>query len=130
MEERKVQLQQAWKLATEAINHAQSLWQKMPRFQPYKKGEQVWLEGTHLHTSHPTPKLRPKRFGPFEITEQLSSMTYRLNLPPSWKLHNAFHTALLSPYQETAIHRKNYLMLAPKLIDGEWEWEVESILTS
>ena len=96
--ERKAQLQQAWKLAVEAINHAQSLWKKMLRFQPYKKGEWVWLKGTHLCTSHPMSKLRPKRFGPFEITEQLSSVTYRLNLPPSWKLHNAFHTALLSPY--------------------------------
>jgi len=90
----------------------------------------VWLKGTHLHTSHPTPKLRPKRFGPFEITEQLSSVTYRLNLPPSWKLHNTFHTTLLSPYQEMAIHRKNYPTPAPKLINGEWEWEVESILAS
>jgi hypothetical protein len=44
------------------------------------------------------PKLRLKRFGPFEITEQLSLVTYRLNLPPFWKLHNAFHAALLSSY--------------------------------
>ena len=102
----------------------------MLQFQPYKKGEQVWLEGTHLHTSHPTSKLRPKRFGPFEITEQLSSVTYRLNLPPSWKLYNAFHAALLSPYWETAIYRKNYLTPTPELINGEREWEVESILTS
>jgi hypothetical protein len=76
------------------------------------------------------PKLRPRRFGPFEITEQLSLVTYRLNLPPSWKLHNAFHIALFSPYQEMAIHGKNYPMPAPELIDREWEWEVESILTS
>ena len=67
VEECKVWLQQAWKLAVEAINHTQSLWKKTPRFQPYKKGERVWLEGAHLCTSHPMPKLRPKIFGPFEI---------------------------------------------------------------
>ena len=75
-------------------------------------------------------KLRPKRFGPFKITEQLSSVTYRLNLSPSWKLHNAFHATLLSSYWEMVIYRKNYLMLAPELINREQEWEVESILAS
>jgi hypothetical protein len=57
-------------------------------------------------------------------------VTYRLNLPPSWKLHNTFHATLFSPYWEMVIHRKNYLTLAPELINREWEWEVESILTS
>ena len=96
----------------------------------YYKGNQVWLKGTHLCTSYPMPKLRPKRFGPFEVIKKLSSVTYQLVLPPSWKLHNAFHATLLSPYWEIAMHGRNYLRLTPKLIKGELEWEVESIVAT
>jgi len=98
LEDHKKQLQTAWKLAGDTMNHAQSLWKKSLNFQPYKKGDQVWLEGTNLCTSHPMSKLRPKRFGPFEIVEELSPVTYRLTLPPTWRLHNTFHAMLLSPY--------------------------------
>ena len=52
------------KVALAAITKAQEKWQKDMGFKPYKLGEQVWLEGTHLQTTHPTRKLRPKRYGP------------------------------------------------------------------
>jgi len=84
----------------------------------------------NLHTSHPNHKLRPKRFGPFKITAALSEVTYRLELPSTWRIHNAFHTSLLSPYHETKVHGINYSEPVPELIDGEPEWEVEAILDS
>jgi len=83
-----------------------------------------------LHTSHPTHKLRPKCFGPFVITEKLSSVSYCLVLPSVWRIHNAFHATVLSPYQETAVHGPNYPTPAPDLIDGELEWEIDTILAS
>jgi hypothetical protein len=86
----------------------------------------VWLEGTNLRTSHPTHKLHPKQFGLFKILEVLSPVTYRLELPLTWHLHNAFHTTFLSPYQETAMHGTP----APKLVEGESEWEIDKILAS
>jgi hypothetical protein len=46
-------LQEAWKLVAEATTQAQSLWQKPSKFQPYKKGDQVWLEGNNLQLTHP-----------------------------------------------------------------------------
>jgi hypothetical protein len=98
-------------------------------YHPYQLGEKVWLDGVNLCTSHPTHKLHPKQFGLFIITEKLSQVTYWLELPPTWQLHNAFHAALLSPYHETEEHRTNYLVPAPELIEGELEWEVEKILT-
>jgi hypothetical protein len=60
---------------------AQSFWNKKTTFRPYQKGQKVWIEGTNLKTTHPTPKLHAKRFGPFKITEVISPMTYRLQLP-------------------------------------------------
>ena len=45
-------------------------------FKPYKKGDQVWIEGTNIKTLYPTAKLGPKRHMPFKILEQLSEAVY------------------------------------------------------
>jgi hypothetical protein len=92
--------------------------------------QKVWLEGTHLCTTHLTTKLRAKCFGPFKVTEVLSAVTYRLNLPPAWKIHNAFHMAVLHPYKETELHGPNFIEAPPDLIEGHKEWEVDSVLAS
>src|SRR5258708_17357166 len=89
---------------------------------------QVWLEGTHLHLPYQATKLAPKRYGPFEITKEISPVTYQLCLPPAWNIHNIFHASLLSPYCEMNAHRPNYLSLPPDLIEGEEEYEVERII--
>ena len=130
LEERKSRLLQACNDAQEAISKAQSLWQKSPHFLRYHVDQQVWLEGTHLRTTHPTNKLRAKRFGPFKILEVLSPVTYRLELPASWKIHNAFHAAVLHPYKETAIHGSNFPEPPPDLVEGQEEWEVDNVLAS
>jgi hypothetical protein len=88
----------------------------------------VWLDGKHLQTTHPSVKMRPKRFGPFRITEIIGKTTYRLDLPSQWKIHNAFHANLLLPYQETPEHGRNFTEPPPELIEGQEEWEVEQIL--
>ena len=53
-----------------------------------------------------------------------------MELPPQWKIHNVFHTSLLSPYHETTIHGPNYHEPPPDVIDGEREWEVKEIVGS
>jgi hypothetical protein len=95
---RKEQLKEIRQQAQESMARAQQSWVKENKHAPYSKGQRVWLEGRNLKTSHPTVKLRPKRFGPFKITEILGPTTYRLALPPSWRIHNVFHAALLTPY--------------------------------
>ena len=130
LEERKSRLLQACNDAQEAISKAQSLWQKSPHFLRYHIDQQVWLEGTHLCTTHPMHKLHAKRFGPFKVLEVLSPMTYRLELPESWRIHNAFHAAVLHPYKETAIHGPNFPEPPPDLVEGQEEWEVDNVLAS
>ena len=90
----------------------------------------MWLEGCHLKTHHPTMKLAPRQYGPFPITTKLSPVMYCLNLPLRMKIHNVFHVDLLTRYRETNAHSPNYKRLAPNVIEGEPEWEVESILGS
>jgi len=126
---RKEQLWEVRKQAQESMMRVQQSWtkEKQPH-KPYAKGEKIWLEGKNLRMLHPTTKLRPRRFGPFKITEVLGSTTYRLDLLPTWKIHNAFHSALLSPYQETKEHGANFVEPPPDLIEGEPEYKVEKIL--
>ena len=54
LEERVKLLKAVRKDVSEAITKAQEKWKRNTGFKPYKPGEQVWLEGTHLHTTHPT----------------------------------------------------------------------------
>src|ERR1700753_1447486 len=62
----------------------------------YKVGDKVWLEGTKIKCTNPSPKLTPKRYGPFPITNVVSTHAYCLLLPPTWRLHDVFHVSLLS----------------------------------
>src|SRR6266699_3059383 len=103
-------------LAIEVINKAAKLGVAPPV--QYKKGEQVWLEATHLNLRHQKTKLAPKWYGPFTITEEISLVAYHLDLPLAWTIHDVFHASLLSPYHETRQHRPNYSRPPPALIDG------------
>src|SRR6266404_6156736 len=126
------QMMEAQKLAYEAQKRTEESW-KHPTRQPqrqYKEGDQVWLEGTNIRTSHPTAKLAPKRHGPFQITKVLGPVTYQLQLPAQWQIHPVFHVDLLTPYKETATYGSNYTRPPPDLIDGEEEYEVERIINS
>ncbi|MCO5560907.1 hypothetical protein L7F22_014527 [Adiantum nelumboides] len=44
------------------------------------------------------PKLNMRYYGPFQVCDIISDVAYRLKLPESWKIHNAFHVSLLRPY--------------------------------
>ena len=121
------QLKQAREEAKEALRRATNI--TLPTcFEPYQKGDQVWLEGRNLHTTHPSSKLAPRHYRPFTITRVMSCTSYQLKLPPQWKLHDVFHATLLTPYKEMTLNGQSYQEPAPDLIDGQPEWEVESIL--
>ena len=96
-------------------------------FTPFKKGDKVWLDSRNLKMTYHT-KMKPKREGPFSITEVLGPVTYRLRLPPSWRIHDVFHATLLRPYKENEVYGKNFTEPPPELIEGEEVYEVESIL--
>ena len=130
LERKKQNLKEVRETAQEAMARAQEKWIKPTRYKPYQIGEKVWLEGKNLRTFHPSTKLRPKRFGPFTIKEVLSSTTYRLELPATWTIHNAFHGSVLEPYVETSAHGPNFMEPAPELVKGEPEYEVETLLGS
>ena len=89
----------------------------------------MWLEATNLCLNYPSRKLAPKQQGPFEISQVLSPLTYRLHLPATWKIHDIFHASLLSSYKETEAHGPNFSKPPPDLIGTEEEYEVEQIVS-
>jgi hypothetical protein len=96
-------------------------------FKPYQEGEHVWLEGTHLTTTHPTFKLRAKHFGPFLIKKRLSAVAYELDLPSQWHIYPVFNATQLHPYKETEIHGPNFPEPPPEIVAEEEEYKVEEI---
>jgi hypothetical protein len=96
-------------------------------FTPFTKGSRVWLDSRNIKTIY-HKKMKPKREGPFIITEVLGPVTYRLQLPASWRIHNVFHAALLRPYKENETYGENYPQPPAELVEGEEVYEVETIL--
>jgi RNase H-like domain found in reverse transcriptase/Integrase zinc binding domain len=45
-------------------------------------GQLVWLEGKNLPLPHGTAKLAPRQHGPFKVTQIISPVAVRLELPP------------------------------------------------
>ena len=97
------------------------------KFTPFKEGDKVWLEATHLHFPNRPRKFSPKREGPFTITKVLSPLTYQLKLPDQWRIHPIFHASLLSPFRETTTHGPAQSEPPPDIIDNHEEYEVEAI---
>ena len=73
-------------------------------------------------------KIRPKCEGPFRIKKVLGPVSYQLDLPKTWKIHDVFHSVHLSPHKETDQYGKAKDRPQAELIDGEEEYEVDHIV--
>ncbi|GJP67944.1 hypothetical protein CLOP_g24702, partial [Closterium sp. NIES-67] len=93
-------------------------------------GDQVLLDTRNLDISHLPSKLRPRFCGPFLVQAQVTPITFRLRLPATWKIHNAFHVQLLNPYRDpnTIFVRRQPPPPPPILVQNEPEYEVKSVL--
>jgi hypothetical protein len=118
--------------AQEAITKAQDVMRnkKGTNYKPYQEQDRVWLEATNLKTTHPTAKLAPKWYGPFTIKKKVSDVVFQLDLPHQWKIHNVFHTFLLTPYVETDLHGSKFHEPPLEIVKGDPEFEVEQIVGS
>ena len=98
-----------------------------PQFQP---GDRVWLSADNIRSLRPTKKLDYRRLGPFSVSEVISSHAYRLQLPPSMKIHNVFHVDRLEPYVANTIPNRVQPPPPPVEVESDLEYEVEQILDS
>lgn len=82
----------------------------------------------NLNVEYPFKKLVPKREEPFKIWKVFGPLVYQLTLPPHMRCYDVFHAFLLTPYEETAQHRPNFLSPPSDIIGNEEEYEVNAIL--
>ena len=117
---------------TEAQEHQERYYnpkrQPQPDFQP---GDQVWLLRQNIKTTRPADKLDVKRLGPFKILQAVNSRAFKLKLPAEMsRTHPVFHVSLLEPYQVDTIPDRFVPEPPPIIVDGQVEYEVESISDS
>ena len=96
-------------------------------YTPFKIGQQVWLDTRNLWMKI-NSKLKPRKEGPFTITDVIGKVNYKLALPSHWKIHSVFHAVLLKPYKETEQHGPNFIGPPPDIVNDEEQYEVERII--
>jgi RNase H-like domain found in reverse transcriptase/Integrase zinc binding domain/Chromo (CHRromatin Organisation MOdifier) domain len=135
LEDRQTTLKHVREQAQRSIRAAQNTVKRLGErkkgqrhYHPFKDGEKVWLEEKNIKTTHPTAKLANKHYGPFPISQVMSPVVFKLQLPKTWKIHNVFHASLLMPYKETEEHGANLEEPPPDIIDEQEEYEVKQVL--
>ena len=92
-------------------------------------GQKVWLLRRHVQTTRPSSKLDVRRLGPFDIIEKVGLSDFRLELPPSMKIHPVFHISLLEPHVANTFPGRVVEVPLPIQVDGLPEFEVNSLDT-
>ncbi|KAF8750036.1 hypothetical protein RHS01_09663 [Rhizoctonia solani] len=92
----------------------------------FEIGEEAWLDAKNVKLKTLSPKLTEQRLGPFKVIERISDRAYRLELPPTMRIHNVFYVGLLSKVKRDK-KRSFENRPPPVTVDGEEEYEVEGI---
>ncbi|QRW24287.1 Retrotransposable element Tf2 protein [Rhizoctonia solani] len=84
----------------------------------FEVGEEAWLDAKNVKLKTLSPKLTKQRLGPFKVTERISNRAYRLELPPTMRIHDVFYVGLLSKVKRDK--KRNFENRPPPVtVDGE-----------
>ena len=123
------ELTEAWRKARQLLRDKNSQLKqredKKRRDHHFLEGDMVYLSSKNFSWKHGTKKMCPRWMGPFKVLEVKGPVTYKLQLPEEWKIHNVFHSSLLKPVPEGT----RYHFPKPTVDDdGQPCWEVDQII--
>jgi hypothetical protein len=81
-----------------------------------------------MKSNRPCDKLDHRMIGPFKIKQQMSNVSYKLDLPKTMLQHPVFHVAQLEPVKISMIKKNNVPRLEPIQFQNEEFFEVDQIL--
>ena len=98
----------------------------------YEPGDLVYVSAEDITTTRPSKKLSNRWLGPWKVVRKVGSMAYRVELPRRYgRIHPVFPVVKLMAAPKDQIEgRARIAVPPPELIEGEEEYEVESILDS
>jgi len=92
---------------------------------PFKVGDMVLVRADHLNLKHAgCKKFSARKVGPFPVEAAVGRVAFKLKLPDNFKCHPVFHASQLEKY----VQGRTPPPPPPELINGEWEYEVETIV--
>jgi hypothetical protein len=102
---------------------------KRRRHVEYVEGDKVLVNSSIFRFKlKDAVKLMPPFMGPFTVRRVTGPVDVELDLPPGLKTHRIVHVSMLKPFLQTDRFGGRGGPPPTDVIDGEEEWEVESIL--
>jgi len=115
----------------QAQEHAKKHYDANHRPLTFSVNDWVWRRILNRHTRSLEPtargKLGPRYAGPFQISERIGDVAYRLRLPAAARIHDVFHVGVLKPFHGTPPSTTQPL---PPLHHGRMLQQPEKVLKS
>jgi hypothetical protein len=120
-------LSDAKQALVEAQKRQKSAYDRHRRDWAPKLGDMVLLSTSHLNLEgHVSPKLSPRFVGPFRVSEVISPVAFRLDLPATMRCHNVFYVSALREWVESS--RPQDAPPPPVMRGDDAFYEVEAII--
>ena len=96
----------------------------------FNVGDEVVLTTKHINNYCPQlpAKIKARWAGPFTITQKVSLVAYRVDLPPDWHLHPVFHIDKLNKYICSEEFLREVHPPPPIVVEDYLEYEVEDLI--
>lgn len=96
----------------------------------YRVGDKAFIFTDNLNTTRPSRKLEQKKIGPYEVVGVPTKNTVTLKLPKSLQIHPTISTHHTEKANQPTIPGQQVSPPPPVRVQGEEEFEVETILDS
>lgn len=81
-----------------AQSAAKARYDKSHRNVQLNVGDLVMLSTANVRATNEKQKLSYLWVGPFKVLKKVNDLSYQLDLPAHWRIHDTFHVSLLKPY--------------------------------